>query len=64
MITSNCVFPGHQCCGPSAVNNELKYSSSGGCASALIDLGIVAGGGGFWSHSLRASVPETGKIVM
>src|SRR5579862_1957139 len=29
-ITSNGVRPGHQCCGPNAVNRELKYSSREG----------------------------------
>src|SRR6185437_7174519 len=33
-ITSKAEFPGHQCCGPSTVKRELKYSSSGGRSSA------------------------------
>ena len=35
-ITSKGVSPGHQCCGPSAVKSELKYSSKGGCDSGCV----------------------------
>src|SRR5580704_1676711 len=61
IMISKGVSPGHQCCGPNAVNRALKYSSRGGCASAFRALIGFPTRAGSRSHFWFANGAKTGR---